>query len=325
MYLNTEIAVGLLVIGLVILIWYIKSKVIFVPEGMMMITVRFGRFAAVYKSGLAILTPFENPMAIDKPPYDGEGIVVENKFLPSRFKFDPDSVNVCSKRSTVVNVDPVLMLGIVDMQKLYFAYPSEDPFSLLVGKIEDMLNETCRTYDTITREHFKEIGSKTRGLLAEFCKTIGITIESFELQNMQLSEERMSLEAEAENKNRSLLLEREQMRIEHESQMGRIENQEKCRLRKIASKQAEESARLQAELENAKKRNEIAAVEAESQLAFTKMLESNKLSELYFRQSQVTAQTELSKSILAGSHVTYVMDHNKLFYQPFVSTPSSSQ
>lgn len=308
-----NILVGIVFVFIFILIVMAVSKIYFVPEGMMMITIRFGRFSGVYKSGLAILTPFENPLAIGSKPYDGEGIVVQNMFLPTYFRFDPDSVDVCTRRSTVVNVDPVMMLKIIDMEKLYFTCPSDDPFSLLVGKMEDMLNETCRTYETITREHFKEIASKTKGAMVPFCKSIGIEMESFELQNMQLSDERMAMEAEAENKNRGLLLEREQWRIEHESEMSRIENDEKCRLRKIQSKQTIQAAQLECDLANARKRKEIASVEAESQLSFTQMLQQHNLSDAYYRQSQIDAQKELSKSILSGSHTVYVMDHDKLF------------
>ncbi len=306
----------LTVIAAILIAFLITSainKIYFVPEGMMMITIRFGRFSAVYKSGLAILMPFENPLAIGSKPYDGEGIVVQNIFLPTLFRFDPDNVDVCSRRSTVVNVDPVMMLKVESMEKLYFTCPSEDPFSLLVGKMEDMLNETCRTYDTITREHFKEIASKTKAAMVPFCQSFGLKMESFELQNMQLSDERMAMEAEAENRNRAMLLEHERWRIEHESEMSRIESEEACRLRKIRSEQAIHAAQMECDLINARKRKEIASVEAESQLAFIQMLEQQKLSDSYYRQAQINAQNELSKSVLSGSHTVYVMDHDKIF------------
>lgn len=311
-----------MVITGILMIVYLWSKVYFVPENMLMVVVRFGRYKRTCTSGLSILSPFESPFQLNQSHFEYVDMVHQSIYLPMRFLFDPDDVDVSSKHSTKVNVDPVLSIKVIDMQKLYFTYARDDPFAILVGKMEDMLNEVSRTYDMIGREQFKEIAQYTREKMQGFCKELGIEITSFELQDMMLSEERLALEAKAESEKRSLQIETEQQTKKQELAMRKINNEKERTLRELQAKQTEVETQLNYDLANAKKRVEIARVEAEKNLQLMYLLNEKKLADPYFQQQQLKAQQKLNKAIVAGNHTTFVVEPNKML--PFYSLGQSN-
>lgn len=292
-----------------------------VPEGMRMVTTQFGRFKSVHESGFVLLGLFEVPMRLDRSTFEYVDNVQRGIYLPTQFRFDPEPVEVSSKNSIVTTVDPVLTLRIKDMEKMYFTFPTDDPLALLMDEMANMMNEVSRRFDMIGRDQFKTIADDTRNAMRKFCDSVGIEIVSFELQGMQLSPERMAIEQQAESTKRALQIETAQRKEQQEAAMAAIANEHARNRHKMELEQSKIQEQLGYDLENARKRNEIARVEAESHIQLAALLQEKGLGDVYHRQLEIAARGEMAKSVLGGAHTTYVVDQNKMFY-PF-SIPQS--
>jgi regulator of protease activity HflC (stomatin/prohibitin superfamily) len=295
-----------------------------VPEGMRMITTQFGRFKSVHESGFVLLGLFEVPMRLDRSTFEYVDNVQRGIYLPTQFRFDPEPVEVSSKNSIVTTVDPVLTLRIKDMEKMYFTFPTDDPLDLLMDEMANMMNEVSRRFDMIGRDQFKTIADDTRNAMRKFCESIGIEIVSFELQGMQLSPERMAIEQQAESAKRALQIEANQRKEQQEAAMAAIANEHARSRHKMELKQTKMQTQLAYDLENARKRNEIARAEAESHIQLTALLQEKGLTDAYHRQLEIAARGEMTKGILGGSHTTYVVDQNKMFYPFSLPSPTTA-
>src|SRR5690242_1512781 len=114
----------IIIIIIIMIIKYIRNRIFFVQEEMIMIKMKFGGFHSIGEKGLQLLTPFEQGLDLSYLNRNSCGLVRERYFLPKKFRFDPVAVTVSSKTGTKTNVDPVLVLQVADPVKFLFTFPT---------------------------------------------------------------------------------------------------------------------------------------------------------------------------------------------------------
>lgn len=320
---TSEIVISIVIPVVLAVVVIVGRCAYFVPEGMLMATVQFGRFKRVYGSGLAFLGAFEQPLRLDKSTFEYVDNVHGGIYLPMQFRFDPAPLEVASRNSTTTTVDPVLVLRVKDMQKMYFAFPTDEPLAMLVDEMANMCNEVCRKMEVISRDHFRAIADQTKAAMTGFCAKLGIEIVSFELQGMQLSKERLAIEQEAENVARTLQLEASQRARRQDEAMAALVDQQAREMRAVETKHAKNLAELNFQLQSAEKQRDIARVEAETQVQLLALLREKNLVEPYHQKLQLEAQIQLAKGLVGGAHSTFVVDQSKILPFPSLQTPVS--
>lgn len=250
MFLANATAWILVVVGIVVILAYLGSRIRIVPQATQYVIERLGKYHETWESGLHFLVPFFDQI---RHTYNARGQMTDRIILKEQvLDFAPQAV--ITKDNVTMQIDTVVFLQITDSKQ--YIYGAENPGLLIeqltattlrniIGELE--LDQTLTSRDLINE--------RMRKILDEATDPWGIKINRVELKNIippkeirEAMEKQMRAERErresiliAEGKKASAILEAQG---EKESAILRAEAKKEAAIRE-AEGQAEAILKVQ--------------------------------------------------------------------------------